>query len=230
MPFLSSVVTQLKQYKTGKFYRDEFRGDLSWNGNEPNSLLRNEGTTKAGLPIFSDVALAMNADDTKDARGMAVADFDHDGDLDIVINSNQGGGTEPVPPVLLRNDVGSKRRWLVVDLTGTISNRDAIGAVVTLQASEGNGNELRLMRHVTAGAGYASQSSDRLFFGLNDCQYVQSLKVTWPSGQEHVFKNIKSNQQVHISEDGQLQPADDQREQPPKSGTLTISSVQAGAR
>ena len=80
----------IRQYKSGIYYQDEFRADRSWNGNETNVLLRGEGFDENGLPVFADVAMAMGADDKKDARGMALGDFDNDGDLDIVINTNPG--------------------------------------------------------------------------------------------------------------------------------------------
>ena len=63
---------------------------MSWNGYERNVLLRNDGTDKNGVLHFTDVASALGADDIRDGRGMAVADFDNDGDLDIVINNNPG--------------------------------------------------------------------------------------------------------------------------------------------
>ncbi len=148
--------------------------------------------------------MAMGVDDTRDARGMAVADFDNDGDLDIVINSNQGGSSEPVPPVLLRNDIGHTRDRLVVDLTGIVSNRDAIGAKVVVHAVDKKKETIQLLRHVTAGGGYASQNSKRLYFGLGSYSHIESLTVTWPSGKTHEFLNVATNQLVRISEDGEL--------------------------
>ena len=85
-----SAVAHIKDYKAGKFYQDEFRGDISWNGYEHKVLLRNEGKDANGTLQFTDIAMALGADDIKDVRGMAVADFDNDGALDIVMNSNPG--------------------------------------------------------------------------------------------------------------------------------------------
>ena len=78
-----SAVAHIKEYKTGKFFRDEFRGDISWNGYEHNVLLRNEGPDANGTLEFTDIAMAAGADDDKDGRGMATADFDNDGRQDI---------------------------------------------------------------------------------------------------------------------------------------------------
>lgn len=202
---MRSAVTQIRQYKSGKFYRDEFRGNLSWNGNEHNVLLRGEVADSDGHPQFADVAMAMGADDVKDARGMAIADFDNDGDYDIVINTNPGDcGKRSVPPVLLRNDIGQNRNWLAVKLTGTHSNRDAIGAQVTVRCVSNAGDVVQMLRHVSAGGGYASQNSDRLYFGLRDFSQVTSLTVVWPSGQSHTFRNVGINQFLHIDENGEI--------------------------
>lgn len=156
--------------------------------------------------------MAMGADDIKDARGMAVADFDNDGDLDIVVNTNPGDVGKPsVPPVLLRNDLGQNRNWLCVELKGTISNHDAVGAEVIIAGRRSDGSKITLMRHVTAGGGYASQNSDRLYFGLGDVS-IESLTVRWPSGRKHNFAELAAKQLLRISEDGAIErttlPAD----------------------
>ncbi len=199
-------MTQLRQYKSGKFYRDEFRGNLSWNGNEHNVLLRGSGTGSDGNLQFADVGMAMGADDVKDARGMAIADFDNDGDYDIVVNTNPGDcGKKSVPPVLLRNDVGQNRDWLAIKLTGTESNRDAIGAQVTISCVNESGKVVQMLRHVTAGGGYASQNSDRIYFGLGNNARIESVSVSWPSGKKEVYRNVATNQFLKISESGEVQ-------------------------
>jgi len=197
-----SAVAHIKEYKTGKFYQDEFRGDISWNGYEHNVLLRNEGRDANGALRFTDVAMALGADDIKDGRGMAVADFDNDGALDIVINDNPGdsGDASRARPALLRNNIGSRRNWLAVELAGTKSNRDAVGAMVTVET--GGAKQLRL---VSAGSGFASQNSERLYFGLNDKTQVDALTVRWPSGRIESFKTIgdqriQAGQLIRITE------------------------------
>jgi hypothetical protein len=168
-------------------------------------MLRGEGISDDGTPMFADVAMASGADNIRDARGMGVADFDRDGDLDIVINVNPGDCGKPsVAPVLLRNDIGQNRNWLAVDLAGVDSNRDAVGAHVTVKVVDQSGQETRLLRHVTAGGGYASQNSDRLYFGLGEHELVDTLIVQWPSGQRHEFSGVRANRLVNISEDGSI--------------------------
>ena len=170
---------------------------MSWNGWETNNLLRNEGPGEDGIPRFSDVALAHGAIRNGDARGIAVADFDNDGDLDIVVNHNPGDNDllERRPAAFLRNRIGERRAWLAVELTGTTSNRDAIGAVVTLET----GGE-RQLRQLTAGSGYASQNAQRLYFGLGDHAGVERLSVRWPSGRVEELTDIEARRLVRITE------------------------------
>ena len=149
-------------------------------------LLRNDGRDASGVLRFTDVAMAVGADDIKD------------GDLDIVINSNPGdsGRAELARATLLRNNVGATRNWLAVELRGgagahdgdtTVkwSNRDAVGAQVTLET--GADKQLRL---VTAGSGFASQHSARLYFGLGERAHAAALVVRWPSGRVERFEKI----------------------------------------
>lgn len=182
-----SAVAHIKDYKTGKFYRDDFRGDISWNGYEHNVLLRNEGTDSDGTLQFTDIAMAVGADDIKDARGMAIADFDNDGALDIVTNNNPGdsGDASKARPALLRNNTGARRNWLAVELEGSESNRDGVGALVLIET--GKEKQVRL---VSAGSGFASQNSARLYFGLGDKTQVDSVTVRWPNGRVERFEKL----------------------------------------
>ena len=197
-----SAVAHIKDYKTGKFYQDEFRGDISWNGYEHNVLLRNEGPDANGTLQFTDIAMALGADDIKDTRGMAYADFDNDGALDIITNTNPGdsGDVSKARPALLHNNIGTRRNWIAVELQGTQSNRDAVGATVTIET--GGEKQLRLL---SAGSGFASQNSARLYFGLNDKTQIDALTVRWPSGKIERFervgdKAIVARQLIHITE------------------------------
>ena len=196
-----SAVAHIDEYKTGRFYADEFRGASSWNGYENKVLLRNDGSDAEGLPHFTDVAMALGADEDGDGRGVAAADFDNDGDLDLAVNHNPGdsGHFERSAAVLLRNDVGQARHFLAVELRGTRSNRDGVGALVTLEA--GGASQLRV---VEAGSSYASQQSLRLYFGLNDVTSVDRLQVRWPSGQRQSFGPLVADQLVVIEEGGAL--------------------------
>jgi hypothetical protein len=104
-------------------------------------------------------------------RGVAVADYDNDGDPDVLLLA------VGEPPRLLRNDGGHRRRWLGVRLVGTRSGRDAVGARVTLTA----GGRARTRARV-GGASYLTASDPRLLFGLGDSEGTSSVEVRWPSG------------------------------------------------
>jgi hypothetical protein len=121
----------------------------------------------------------------------------------MVINNNPGDtGEKTVPPTLLRNNLGARRSWLAVELEGVQANRDALGAVVTVEVAPcncaGRSYLTKQLRHVTAGCSYASQHGSRLYFGLNDLTCVDRLTVRWPGGGQEVFRDIPARQLVRI--------------------------------
>ncbi len=123
------------------------------------------------------------------ARGAAYADFDHDGDLDVLITNNHG------PAVLYRNDGGNRNHWLNVRLTGDKSNRSAIGAVVRIETASG-----KQWQTVHSGSSYCSVSDRALVFGLGAATAVKSLEIEWPSGTKQRRTNIAANQFLTIKE------------------------------
>jgi hypothetical protein len=122
------------------------------------------------------------------ARGAAYADYDHDGDLDLLISTNNG------PAHLLRNDGGNRNHWLCVRLAGTKSNRDGIGAVVRLESAGG-----KQWNMVRSGSSYCSQSDLALTFGLGK-DSAANLEIAWPSGTRQRFQNVAANQRLLIDE------------------------------
>ena len=123
-------------------------------------------------------------------RAAASADYDNDGDTDIVImNSNQRA-------VLLRNDGGSGKNWLGIKLVGTRSNRDGIGAKVQVVT-----DSMTQIAEVKSGSSYASGSDVRLLFGLAAAQQVDRIAVVWPSGLTQELKGVTVNQTVTIGEE-----------------------------
>ena len=126
------------------------------------------------------------------ARGVAYGDFDNDGDLDLVITTNNG------PARLLRNDNGNQNDLLRLKLIGTRSNRDAIGARVTLTTA--NGTHLHAM--VKSGSSYLSQSELPLTFGLGKPgnQKFVGLEISWPNGGKESIPHLAVNQFVTIKE------------------------------
>jgi hypothetical protein len=122
-------------------------------------------------------------------RGLATADFDNDGDIDIVTN-NSGDYAS-----LLRNDGGNANHWLTVLLIGTKSNRDGIGASLKL-TSEGVAH----VEQAKGGMGYMSASDPRIHFGLGKNTRIQSLEITWPSGRVDHLSNVPVDEFIAIQE------------------------------
>lgn len=148
-------------------------------------LFENTGTG------FRDVASAHGSSLKKfyAGRGLALGDIDNDGDSDLLL-MNVGE-----PPVLVRNDGGNRNHWLGINLVGTKSNRDGVGAKVTLTASGRRRDKQRL-----GGSSYCSASDPRLLFGLGAAAKIDEISVKWPSGETTTLKNVRSNQYLTIKE------------------------------
>ena len=125
-------------------------------------------------------------------RGAAYGDFDNDGDLDLLITSNNG------PARLLRNENGNQNDLLRVKTVGTRSNRDGIGAKVILKTAKG----AKLFSMVKTGSSYCSQSELPLVFGLGAPEEGKtlSLEIVWPSGQKDSIPDVKPNQSITVQE------------------------------
>ena len=141
-------------------------GNMSWSGYQKKKLFRNLSGA-----AFKEISAAAGVDNDLDGRGLGVADFDNDGRLDFYqTNADQ-------PALLYRNTTEPVGTWIELRLIGTKSNRDAIGAIVTLRAGG-----MQWVRQVDGGNGYAGQSSTRLHFGLGPVDKIDSLDIRWPSG------------------------------------------------
>jgi hypothetical protein len=156
---------------------------------QPPHLFRNLGKNK-----FDEVTTTVGSSLSKAmvGRGAAYADFDNDGDLDLLVTANNGLAR------LLRNDRGNQNDMLRVKTIGTRSNRDGIGAKVTVKTRNGT----RLSAMVKTGSSYLSQSELPLTFGLGrpEAGKTVSLEVVWPSGQKDSITNVKANQFVTVRE------------------------------
>lgn len=162
------------------------RANLGVSYAQTNQLFENRGDTtfrEASNSSGSGLAIA------KVSRGAAFADIDDDGDIDIaVLNLND-------TPTLLRNEGGNRNNWLRVKTTGTTSNRDGIGARVTIRA----GGRTQLAE-VRSGSSYLSHSDRRVHFGLGDAVSVDLVEIRWPSGVVDQVLNVPANQDIVVQE------------------------------
>ena len=122
-------------------------------------------------------------------RGLCTGDLDGDGDVDVVV-TNAGAA-----PQVFINETAPAGGWLVVQLVGTSSNRDGVGATVRVEAGG-----TKQVDQVTGGGSYLSAGDRRLVFGLGRAESVRSLQVRWPSGVEQKLENIPVRQVLVVEE------------------------------
>jgi hypothetical protein len=152
---------------------------------EPKTVYRNLGGT------FRDVTAELGPDllEPRVSRGLAVADYDNDGDLDVLITNNGQA------PQLLRNDGGNRNHWIQVRLVGTRSNRDGIGAAMRIVAGA-----RAQFDQAKGGMSYLSAHDPRVHFGLRDAEKVDVLEVWWPSGAIDKLSNVAADRVVTVKE------------------------------
>ena len=124
------------------------------------------------------------------SRGAAFGDLDNDGDIDIVVSNCNG------PARLMLNEVGNRRNWLSVELEGTESNRDGIGARVAVLRNP----DQPLWRRARTDGSYMSANDIRVHFGLGEAETVGGVLVHWPSGRREVWREISVNRFVSLRE------------------------------
>ncbi len=123
------------------------------------------------------------------SRGMAVGDLDNDGRVDAVVTTNDG------PIYILHNETASGNHWLMLNLVGHTSNRDAIGAEVRITTAEG----LQFATVSTAGS-YLSSNDKRVHFGLGAETTIPNIEIRWPSGIVQTIKNVRADQVLRVDE------------------------------
>ncbi len=152
---------------------------------EPLLMFENTGHS------FKNVSVQSGASFTREfsGRGMAVGDFDNDGDLDVLISSNGQ------PPLLLRNEGGNRNNWLGLQLVATKSNPAAAGAVITWRAGGVSRSRLK-----TAGGSYLASHDPREVLGLGSALKVDNLEIRWPSGKVDKLSDLPLNTYIKVVE------------------------------
>jgi hypothetical protein len=161
---------------------------------QPPLLFLNNGNGK-----FHDVAAEIGSgfNQPKVGRGLAYADFDRDGDLDLLLTTNNG------PAYLYRNDQLSGNHSIRFRLVGTKSNRDGIGATVRIVSGG-----LSQSRMVKSGSSYLSQSELAVTFGLEKRDRVEHVVIAWPSGRTEEFTNLAAGRCYECTEGKGISPQD----------------------
>ena len=161
------------------------RSDGTWSGFERNIFYANnrDGT-------FSDVSAAVGLDFIEDARSFALADFDHDGRVEVFLKNRSGPQLR-----LLKNAMAELGPAIAFRLSGKKSNRDAIGAAVTVTTELGRQTLL-----VQAGSGFLAQHSKELFFGLGGPKALVAASIRWPSGLVQDLRGLPLNHRIWVEE------------------------------
>jgi hypothetical protein len=154
----------------------------------PDLVFRNAGDRR-----FTDVGKTAGAgvQDAKAHRGAAFGDLDNDGRIDAVVTALNSR------PEILVNESANKNHWLLIDLEGTSSNRDGLGAGIKVEPETGPVQ----WNYATTAVGYNSSSDKRVHFGLGDSATVRRIEVRWPRGTRQVLENVRADQILHVREE-----------------------------
>jgi tetratricopeptide (TPR) repeat protein/peroxiredoxin len=161
------------------------RSDGTWAGYQRNVFY---GNNRDGT--FSNVSGAAGLDFPDDSRAFALADFDHDGRLEVFLKNRTGPQLR-----LLRNEMKGLGDAIAFRLRGRKSNRDAIGAALTVETAQG-----RQTKFLQAGTGFCSQHTKEVFMGLGKAAGPLRAQVRWPSGLVQEFRDVPVNHRVEIEE------------------------------
>lgn len=169
MPRATGVESRLGRYEQAwEAINRLIRRGGSWSGHERNCFYLQTGDGR-----FENVSAVTGLDAIEDGRGVAICDYDRDGDLDIFLKSRNA------PQVrLFRNEVSQRGHWLQLELRGKGANRQAIGARVTVALPGGRTR----VKEIQAGTGFLSQSSTVLHFGLGELATPRDVTIRWPTG------------------------------------------------
>jgi len=157
----------------------------------PNVLFKNNGNG-----TFSDVSDAQGFNDTTRGRGLALGDFDNDGDLDIVVGVVNSDSSSLNPTLIYKNLQVTGNNWVSFSMQGTTSNRDGFGAQITVYAGGRS-----FIREIDGGSSHLSHSSSLAHFGLGSIASIDSVVILWPDSNLDGIGPISVNQFYHVIED-----------------------------
>ncbi len=185
------------------------RSDGTWSGFERNVFyLNNRDAT------FSDVSGIVGLDFIEDSRSFALADFDHDGRVEMILKNRNSPQLR-----VLKNVMAELNPAIAFRLTGKKSNRDAIGAAVTVETPSG-----RQTRLLQAGSGFLAQHSKELFFGLGETKGPVAASIRWPSGLVQNLRDLPVNHRIWV-EEGSPPSRKEPFKTPPPSVTRATAAV-----
>lgn len=191
-------------------------------GKLPNFFYMNNGNS-----TFSRVSNSGLTADSAWSYGCAFGDYDNDGFEDLAVATCRYNGVDE--PDFLYHNNGNANHWITMNLTGTISNRSAIGAKVRLKATI-NGSPVWQLRELSAQSAYCSQNDRRAHFGLGDASVIDSIKIEWPSGIVQYSTAISADQFISIIESGTVTSAAEHKHKAklkiypnPSAGIVTIT-------
>lgn len=188
------------QYETAwSAIAELIHGESSWSGRERNVAYLNQrdGT-------FCDVSGATGLDFIDDSRSYAAADFDGDGDTDLVLKSRNEPGVRVLRNDFAASDLSGANNAISIRARGSSSNPDAIGARITVVAAGAS-----FAKTVSAGSGFLSQHSKEVVFGLGKAEQVSELRVAWPTGEEDVLVDVPVNSRIEVVEGSGLVTSED---------------------
>lgn len=155
----------------------------------------------SGSHTFQDISREVGLDHTGQSRGFSMADYDLDGDLDMMFGVVAAIDDPTSNTLLYQNNQSEENNWLHIKLQGSISHRNGYGTHVRAVIGERT-----LMREADGGSSYLSHSGSDIHVGLGQAQSIDSLIITWSSGHEDVFYNLSPNQHILAIENSHWLP------------------------
>ena len=173
--------------------------------NDPTAIWENDGSGS-----FTEVTNDLGLTDDRQGRGLVQFDFDKDGDLDLLVaNYNDR-------PTLLRNDGGNQNNHLRINLTGRQSNRNGIGAFITITPDSSQPTQT-MCWEVRVGDGYSGHSETTAHFGLGKTSTIDEIEILWPTGIVQRIHDVVANNELNLREPWSVLPQSIQGAPPPDS-------------